>query len=111
MGFTGARPGISGIAARDPTSRNTRSPVITRRPPSLRRTSTVFEATKGNTTMMLEFDRLVMPDGRRAPIHAEIVELYHAPSNEKVDVEGAIESGGRGRTSIEHTATGAGARA
>ena len=49
--------------------------------------------------------------GRRAPIHAEIVELYHAPSGEKVDVEGAIESGGRGRTSIEHTATGAGARA
>jgi hypothetical protein len=52
---------------------------------------------KGHTSMMLRFDRLVMPDGRRAPIHAEIVELYHAPSGEKVDVEGAIESGGRGR--------------
>ena len=45
---------------------------------------------KGNTTMMLRFDRLVMPDGRRAPIHAELVELYDAPSGEKVDVEGAI---------------------
>ena len=66
---------------------------------------------KGHTTMMLRFDRLVMPDGRRAPIHAEIVELYHAPSGEKVDVEGAIESGGRGRKSIEHTAIGAGAGA
>lgn len=66
---------------------------------------------KGNTTMMLRFDRLVMPDGRRAPIHAEIVELYHAPSGEKVDVEGAIESGGRGRTSVIHTALGAGAGA
>ncbi len=66
---------------------------------------------KGNTTMGLRFDRLVMPDGRRAPIHAEIVELYHAPSGEKVDVEGAIESGGRGRKSIEHTAIGAGAGA
>jgi hypothetical protein len=66
---------------------------------------------KGNTTMALRFDRLVMPDGRRAPIHAEIVELYHAPSGEKVDVEGAIESGGRGRKSIEHTAIGAGAGA
>jgi hypothetical protein len=66
---------------------------------------------KGNTTMMLRFDRLVMPDGRRAPIHAEIVELYHAPSGEKVDVEGAIESGGRGRTSVIHTAIGAGAGA
>jgi hypothetical protein len=66
---------------------------------------------KGHTTMGLRFDRLVMPDGRRAPIHAEIVELYHAPSGEKVDVEGAIESGGRGRKSIEHTAIGAGAGA
>lgn len=66
---------------------------------------------KGHTTMMLRFDRLVMADGRRAPIHAEIVELYHAPSGEKVDVEGAIESGGRGRKSVEHTVIGAGAGA
>jgi len=66
---------------------------------------------KGHTTMLLRFDRLVMADGRRAPIHAEIVELYHAPSGEKVDVEGAIESGGRGRKTIEHTVIGAGAGA
>jgi len=66
---------------------------------------------KGHTSMMLRFDRLVMSDGRRAPILAEIVELYHAPSGEKVDVEGAIESGGRGRKSIEHTVIGAGAGA
>ena len=66
---------------------------------------------KGHTSMMLRFDRLVMSDGRRAPIHAEIVQLYHAPSGEKVDVEGAIESGGRGRKSIEHTAIGVGAGA
>ena len=66
---------------------------------------------KGRTSMMLRFDRLIMPDGSRARIHAEIVELYHAPSGEKVDVEGAIESGGRGRKSIEHTVIGAGAGA
>lgn len=66
---------------------------------------------EGHTTMMLEFDRLLMPDGRRAPIHAEIIELYQAPSGEKVDDEGAIESGGRGRKTIEHTAIGAGAGA
>jgi hypothetical protein len=66
---------------------------------------------KGNTSMVLCFDRLILPDGRRAPIHAEIVELYHAPSGEKVDVEGAIESGGRGRKTIEHTGIGAGAGA
>jgi hypothetical protein len=66
---------------------------------------------RGHTSMMLRFDRLVMPDGRRAPIHGEIIELYHAPDGEKVDVENAIESGGRGRKSIEHTAIGAGAGA
>jgi len=64
---------------------------------------------KGHTSIVLRFDRLVMSDGRRASIRAEVVELYHAPSGEKVDVEGAIESGGRGRKSIEHTAIGAGA--
>lgn len=66
---------------------------------------------KGNTSMMLRFDRLVMPDGRSAPIHAEIIELYHAPSGEKADVEGSIESGGRGRSAIVHTSIGAGAGA
>jgi len=66
---------------------------------------------KGRTSMVLRFDRLVMPDGRRMPVQAEIVELYHAPSGEKVDVEGAIESRGRGRKSIEHTVIGAGAGA
>jgi hypothetical protein len=66
---------------------------------------------KGRTSMMLRFDRLVMPDGRRSPIHAEIVELYHAPSGEKVDVEGAIESSSRGRKSVVHTVIGAGAGA
>ena len=66
---------------------------------------------KGRTSMMLRFDRLVMPDGRRALVHAEIVELYHAASGERVDVEGGIQSGGRGRKSIEHTVIGAGAGA
>jgi hypothetical protein len=66
---------------------------------------------RGHTTLMPRFDRLVMPDGRRAPIQGEIIELFHAPSGEKVDVEGAIESGGRGRKSVEHTVIGAGAGA
>jgi len=63
---------------------------------------------KGHTSMVLRFDRLVMSDVHRAPIHAEIIELYHAPSGEKVDVEGAIESGGHGRKTVEHTVIGAG---
>ncbi|MGH9748059.1 MAG: hypothetical protein ACRD59_18340 [Candidatus Acidiferrales bacterium] len=66
---------------------------------------------RGHTTMILVFNRLMMPDGRRAPISAEIVKLYHAPSGEFVDVEGAIESGGRGKKTFVHTAIGAGAGA
>jgi hypothetical protein len=66
---------------------------------------------RGHTTMILTFNRLMMPDGRRAPISAEIVKLYHAPSGEFVDVEGAIESGGRGKSTFVHTAIGAGAGA
>jgi hypothetical protein len=66
---------------------------------------------RGHTTMILVFNRLMMPDGRRAPISAEIIKLYHAPSGEFVDVEGAIESGGRGKTTFVHTAIGAGAGA
>ncbi|MGA7626575.1 MAG: hypothetical protein WB630_21230 [Candidatus Acidiferrales bacterium] len=66
---------------------------------------------RGHTTMILVFNRLVMPDGRRAPLSAEIVKLYHAPSGEFVDVEGAIESGGRGKKTFIHTGMGAGAGA
>jgi hypothetical protein len=65
----------------------------------------------GHITMILVFNRLMMPDGQRAPISAEIVKLYHAPSGEFVDVEGAIESRGRGKTTFVHTAIGAGAGA
>jgi len=36
------------------------------------------------------------------------VESYHAPSGEKVDVEGGTESSSRGPKSIEHTVIGAG---
>ena len=64
---------------------------------------------RGHTTMILVFNRLVMPDGRRAPISAEIVRLYHAPSGEFVDVEGAIESGSRGKNTFIQTGIGAGA--
>jgi hypothetical protein len=66
---------------------------------------------KGNTEMVLSFNRVVMPDGRRASISAEIVRLFHAPSGEFVDVEGAIESSGRGKKSVERTGIGAGAGA
>ena len=65
----------------------------------------------GRTEMVLQFDRAIMPDGRTARIHAEIIQLYHAPSGETVGVENAILSGGKGRSSLVGTGIGAGAGA
>jgi hypothetical protein len=66
---------------------------------------------KGRTEMVLQFDRVIMPDGRTARIHAEIIQLYHAPSGETVGVENAILSGGKGRSALIGTGIGAGAGA
>ncbi len=65
----------------------------------------------GHTEMVLQFDRLIMPDGRTARIHAEIIQLYHAPSGETLGVENAILSGGKGRSALVGTGVGAGAGA
>jgi hypothetical protein len=65
----------------------------------------------GHTEMVLQFDRLIMPDGRTARIQAEIIQLYHAPSGETVGVENAILSGGKGRSALLGTGIGAGAGA
>jgi hypothetical protein len=65
----------------------------------------------GHTEMVLQFDRLIMPDGRTARIQAEIIQLFNAPSGETVGVENAILSGGKGRSSLVSTGIGAGAGA
>jgi hypothetical protein len=66
---------------------------------------------QGRTEMVLQFDRLIMYDGRTARIHAEIIQLYHAPSHETLGVEGAILSAGKGRSALIGTGFGAGAGA
>ena len=66
---------------------------------------------QGRTEMILQFDRLIMFDGRTARIHAEITQLYHAPSHESLGVEGAILSAGKGRSALLGTGFGAGAGA
>ena len=66
---------------------------------------------QGRTEMVLQFDRLIMFDGRTARIHAEIIQLYHAPSHETLGVEGAILSVGKGRSALLGTGFGAGAGA
>ena len=65
----------------------------------------------GHTEMVLQFDRLIMPDGRTARVHAEITQLFHAPSGETVGVENAILSGSKGRSTAVSTGIGAGAGA
>jgi hypothetical protein len=66
---------------------------------------------QGRTEMILQFDRLIMFDGRTARIHAEITQLYHAPSHESLGVEGAILSASKGRSALIGTGFGAGAGA
>jgi hypothetical protein len=66
---------------------------------------------QGRTEMVLQFDRLIMFDGRTARIHAEITQLYHAPSHQTLGVEGAILSDGKGRSALIGTGFGAGAGA
>src|SRR6202051_1476310 len=61
---------------------------------------------QGRTEMVLQFDRLIMFDGRTARIHAEIIQLYHAPSHETLGVEGAILSASRGRSALLGTGFG-----
>ena len=51
-GRESASPGIAGIVAWVPTFRKTRSPATTRVPPSFKRTSTVFGATKRPVPMI-----------------------------------------------------------
>ena len=64
---------------------------------------------QGRTEMVLQFDRLIMFDGRTARIHAEITQLYHAPSHQTLGVEGAVLSDGKGRSALIGTGFGAGA--
>jgi hypothetical protein len=66
---------------------------------------------QGRTEMVLQFDRLIMFDGRTARIHAEVIQLYHAPSHETLGVEGAILSASKGRSALIGTGFGAGAGA
>src|SRR5438445_392905 len=66
---------------------------------------------QGRTEMVPQFDRLIMFDGRTARIHAEIIQLYHAPSHETLGAEGAILSAGKGTSALIGTGFGAGAGA
>ncbi|MGB7553072.1 MAG: hypothetical protein WBM04_01775, partial [Candidatus Korobacteraceae bacterium] len=50
---------------------------------------------KGSAEILLSFDRIVLRDGRRANLGAEVIQIYL--HGDKVGNEGAIESSGQGK--------------
>jgi hypothetical protein len=66
---------------------------------------------KGRTTMALAFDSVRLPDGRRGIMHGEMIRLYGGGSSSKVDEEGNVESGSRGKQTLKRSGIGAAAGA
>ena len=50
-----------------------------------------FGRFRGRTTMILTFKRLIMPDGRRAPISAEIIKLHAFPGPQEIRLDRGLE--------------------
>jgi hypothetical protein len=66
---------------------------------------------KGTTTMTLAFDSLEMPEGRRGNMRAQVIRVYDSESSSKVDEEGHVESGSRGKQTLKRGGIGAAAGA
>jgi hypothetical protein len=66
---------------------------------------------QGRTTMTLSFDSIRLSDGRSAPFRAEVLRIYDADSGQKVDEEGRVESGSRGKQTLKRSGIGAAAGA
>jgi hypothetical protein len=52
----------------------------------------------GKTELALAFDRIVLKNGSRVPMAAQVVKVYGEESVKEVDEEGNIKSGSRGKT-------------
>jgi hypothetical protein len=61
----------------------------------------------GKTELALTFDRIRLRNGQSGRMAAQVVRVYGEDSVEKVDREGNIESGGRGKTTAVRTGGGA----
>ncbi len=59
---------------------------------------------KGSAEMLLSFDRIVLRDGRRGKILAEVTQVY--VHGDKIGNEGAIESSGQGKYTWIRTGLG-----
>jgi len=61
---------------------------------------------KGRTTMSLAFDSVRLADGRTGVLRGEVLRIYDSDSS-KVDEEGRVQSGSRGRQTLKRSGIGA----
>ncbi len=68
---------------------------------------------QGRTTMVLAFDSIELPEGRSVPMHADVIRIYDSGSDSasRVDEEGRVESGSRGKQALKRGGIGAAAGA
>jgi hypothetical protein len=64
----------------------------------------------GRTSMVLAFDSIQLRGGRRGTMRAEVIQVYEEGSS-KVDEEGTVESGSRGKQTAKRAGIGAAAGA
>ena len=71
---------------------------------AIRKSGTV----NGRTTMNLAFDSIDLREGRSGPMRGQVVRVYGADSeSSKVDEEGRVQSGSRGKQAIKRGGIGA----
>jgi hypothetical protein len=61
--------------------------------------------------MTLAFDSIELAEGRRGTMRAQVVRIYDSDSASKVDEEGRVESGSRGKQTLKRGGIGAAAGA
>jgi hypothetical protein len=68
---------------------------------------------KGRTTMTLAFDSITLPNERRGTMRGEVLRVFEPGegSSAKVDEEGRVESGSRGKQTLKRGGIGAAAGA
>jgi outer membrane lipoprotein SlyB len=57
--------------------------------------------------MSLAFDSIHLREGRSGTLRAEVLRIYDADSESKVDEEGRVQSGGRGKQTLKRSGIGA----
>jgi hypothetical protein len=61
----------------------------------------------GKTELLLAFEEIVLPDGRRGPLDAQVVRVFEGETVKTVDEEGNVQTGSRTRDTATRGAGGA----